>query len=83
MFGWDSVSGWQVSWLGVSLVAVAIGLGIRKRRLKTRRHRSFRRDDDGLYFWIELDGAPTRSSVDPRDRWDKDDAGDGDGDGGD
>jgi hypothetical protein len=83
LFGWDSVNGWQFSWLGVALAAVVIGFGIRRSHLKTRRRRSLRRDDDGLYFWIELDGSPTRSSADPRDKWDKDDADDSDGDGGD
>jgi hypothetical protein len=72
----------MLSWFGAVLAALMIGYAVYKGRLKTRRRRSLRREDDGVYVWLEIDGSPGRSRDDPRDRWDAEDAADSDGDGG-
>jgi hypothetical protein len=68
----------MLSRFGAELATVMIGYAVYKGRLKTRRRRSLRREDDGVYVWLEIDGSPGRSW----DRWDAEDAADSDGDGG-
>jgi hypothetical protein len=73
---------WSVAFPGLVLFTAVFAFAIRIGYLKRRRRRSLRREGDGTYVWIELDGSPARSGDDPRDRWDAEDAADGDGDGG-
>jgi hypothetical protein len=80
VFGYDPINGGWFSWLAAMLLALVLAYAIHRQRRKARR-RSLKRDGDG-YVWIELDGSPGRSSHDPRDRWDAEDAADADGDGG-
>jgi hypothetical protein len=82
VFGYDSTNGWWFSWFGAMLFLVVLAYAVHRHRLKSRRRRSLRREDDGFYVWVEIDGSPGRSRDDPRDRWDAEDAADGDGDGG-
>jgi hypothetical protein len=88
VIGWSRAEGWQLevnAFEGAALVAMVaiMGIGLRVYLLKRRRRASVRREGDGTYVWIEIDGSPGRSRDDPRDRWDAEDSGgDGDGDGG-
>lgn len=83
MFGWNSTDGWWFSWFGAALLVLALAYGVHRNRLKSRRRKSLRREDDGTYVWVEINGNPGRSRDDPTDRWDAEDAADSDSDGGD
>jgi hypothetical protein len=83
VFGWNSTDGWWFSWFGAAILVPFLAYAIYRYRLKSRRRQSLRKESDGTYVWIELDGSPGRSRDDPRDRWDEEDSADSDGDGGD
>ena len=73
MIGWNSAEGWQGelnAFEGAALVAVTavVLFTLRRWQLKRRRRASLRRDGDGGYAWVELDGSPGRSRDDPRSR---------------
>jgi hypothetical protein len=82
VFGYNMTERWWFILFCAVLFALVMDFVIHQQRRKTRRRRSLRREDDGFYVWVEIDGSPGRSRDDPRDKWDAQDAADGDGDGG-
>ena len=74
-----NASVWLIGLIGAAVFIGVARYAIRQQGLKDRRRKSLRRDEGGGYVWVEMDGTPGRSRDDPRDRWDADDAADGDG----